>query len=244
MTHIRIFHKNRKLDKKGGGYCKLCKCVLRKKEMTDHMRLEHDKPGECPLCDFGPGTVNITAMVYASYIPCNASQRDEELLRRHIKAKHRTPIVGHRCSYCYKPFETVQLKSQHRKQCKARARVGLCTVCGKEAPLRGMKQHACQLTKQYPCKVCSKVYMRPDALKKHLLRSHFPDKKEHVCSQCGRAFVMKFELDKHILMHGQPTIKCTWEFCDKTFKWRYGVVQHLIGLWIFLRILLNKSQPP
>ena len=146
---------------------------------------------------------------------------------------HRTKF---RCRYCATVFPTNPLVKEHQEVCEKKESLiqstSLCTECGQDVPwlkrYRHAKAHRSE-AKRLACPLCPKNYVSSGALKNHLLRVHYPDKKECVCQVCNKAFVSPFVLAKHMRMHGKPVIRCPRDSCDKSFKWKQGVLQHLMG---------------
>merc|ERR1712136_409158 len=81
--------------------------------------------------------------------------------------------------------------------------------------------------RRFACPKCPKKYFKSDVLEIHLIQVHYPEKKTQRCSQCDKVFCTPDQLRKHLLTHGKPMIQCTRNGCDKLFKTKANVIQHL-----------------
>ena len=79
---------------------------------------------------------------------------------------------------------------------------------------------------KYKCTFCPKAFMDAYKLKIHLRRKHMVDQRVR-CPKCTSSFATQREVDKHMLVHEEPNLKCPR--CDKLFRWRENILQHLQG---------------
>ena len=109
----------------------------------------------------------------------------------------------------------------------------MCMVCGKMVKRGSLIGHTQRCTetekRRFVCHLCPKRYLRAEVLQSHLLLRHYPERKQHICSLCGKAFASVSAIQHHNLSHAEPSIKCPRESCDKVFKSRGNVMQHLRG---------------
>ena len=218
--------------------CRLCGDLLGRKEViVSHMKLKHDRPDECPFCEFRVGQ---TAKDVNDLCVASGSISPKEQLKRHHRFFHRQTCT--KCQYCEEIFATRQLALEHRDNCQLRKDLlkkkieseekVVCNDCGQMVRKSRVNAHQDRVHKKnkvFVCPHCPKSYGKSGTLREHLVRNHYPEQKQHICGVCGKAFATKDALAHHSKMHEQPYIKCTRESCDKVFKWKAGVIQHLRG---------------
>ena len=231
-SHLQLYHVFRILDRDKLRPCKTCAVQLTRIEEGTHMMMEHDKPEECPLCDYHAGQ-DSGSLAVQTMVRVSEGIRAEDLVMRHIKVDHREK--SRFCNYCHEDFKTRELAAEHRTNCivkeELKARRRLCIQCGKEVAWFSWGHHkmTCGGNERFACALCPKKYGKGANLKKHLISAHFPEQKKHVCSECGKAFPRPDYLKRHQEHHGRPTIKCTRAPCEKMFKTRRNVLQHITG---------------
>jgi len=73
-----------------------------------------------------------------------------------------------------------------------------------------------QLTKEFSCDMCSKIFKLRFHLKQHLKVHKEEKKKTHKCDFCSKAFKLKTDLIRHTRTHtGKRPFKCV--LCQKAF---------------------------
>lgn len=89
-----------------------------------------------------------------------------------------------------------------------------------------MKTHVRRYFK-YSCNSCSKRYFRARHLQIHLKNAHLPSKKLE-CPICHKVFKAVNNLKQHLHLHSdeRPYV-CDYEGCDKSFKQKPGLQQHI-----------------
>lgn len=123
--------------------------------LQKHVQLKHsDEECRCDCCD----------KMYPSKLS----------LEQHVRYMHRR----HRCTVCYKTFETTQALLVHGEVCKKMVT---------------------------PCQFCGVMYASAVSLRNHIKYKH-PAKKTHWCELCRRAFISDKHLSNHrfVFIHYQP----------------------------------------
>ena len=242
-VHILKFHVRGARRSEGDEYrgyrpCKICKLFLTRKEELTHMKFAHNRPGECSLCAFKVGNIDVNSKDDIRDLAlASASSDAEDEIRRHLRIVHLRN--SSRCRYCNKNFETATIAADHRKNCSSKTEAvlkanekRLCNECGKMVVKSRMTYHRNRCSKiilSYPCPKCPLRFPRADRLQGHLVEVHFPEQKEFICGICGKAYSTSSGFKRHMLMHERPSIKCPRQSCDKVFKWKNNVMQHLRG---------------
>ena len=198
----------------------------------------HDKPNECPLCEFKvDGEPELTRANIDDIVQSNSQYSCFTRMERHLRYVH---VKGtKKCAQCGASFASSREYVSHirtHRECMGKSKkpnkMRLCNSCGQMIDTRVMAQHNHEvhgMVHRFSCPQCPKKYMHCNSLKTHLLRVHLPERKEFACETCGMAFADKGILVRHLKVHKQPHIKCTRDGCDKMFKWKSGVFQHLEG---------------
>ena len=211
--------------------CKVCRYTITR-NIHKHMETAHKRPGECPLCDFQVGSAGNDAKQDNNLLVANVAISDDEKLRLHLSMVH--PKMRNVCTGCRGQFETVQHLSEHRSICKIKqpVKMKLCPDCGALVQNSNLREHRVVhhgKKRRYGCKLCSKKYDSTHFLRQHLWSMHFPEHRPHVCTTCGKAFADTAKLIIHQKSHGEAYISCPKPNCDKTFKIKKNVLQHLRG---------------
>ena len=228
--------------------CKECQLFITKKESFDHMEIEHKKQDECPFCSFKVGNVEycqVTAMDLR--LQCNTDLSSSGKLMKHIRLAHKMKFG---CGQCKKYFHSEKILQEHQNPllnesdrnvevCHKPYRSGdhkkipvpVCSICGKSTSK--MIKHMAVVHDvgrkeffKYGCSFCSAAFGFPKGLKKHLAAVHLPQNR-HKCYKCEKSFSSEDRLKVHMFVHESPTLQCPQ--CDKFFKRKCNVVQHLRG---------------
>ncbi|XP_052803592.1 endothelial zinc finger protein induced by tumor necrosis factor alpha-like [Mya arenaria] len=141
-------------------------------------------------------------------------------LLQHLEAHYQTS--GYMCDYCGAKFFHQKTIRKHRILCKARSggqpyvdprakKTYLCEKCsaafsyGKSLRAHMSREHG--IGKNYPCKVCGKMFYKLQQLVKHE-RTH-ANHRPHVCQTCGKAFSTTWNLKTHLRSHtGEKPYSC------------------------------------
>ncbi|WAR06567.1 Z652A-like protein, partial [Mya arenaria] len=150
------------------------------------------------------------------------SNTDEKMMNSsmHLEAHYQTS--GYMCDYCGAKFFHQKTIRKHRILCKARSggqpyvdprakKTYLCEKCsaafsyGKSLRAHMSREHG--IGKNYPCKVCGKMFYKLQQLVKHE-RTH-ANHRPHVCQTCGKAFSTTWNLKTHLRSHtGEKPYSC------------------------------------
>ena len=237
--HLRLRHMDQGMThaKDELRECRICNDLLKREEEHSHMKKMHDRPGECPLCEFRVGQ---TSKDVKDLWVTSGSTSPEGELKRHLSIVHRQAWT--KCGYCKKSFNNPQSVAKHRDSCELRNDAMkkkkeaddkvVCNDCGQLVSKSCMSRHHeihHNKLHRFACPHCPKRYYKGYSLNRHLMTTHYPEQKKHVCSVCGKAFAAKDGLIYHSKMHEPPSLKCPRENCDKVFKLKRNVLQHLRG---------------
>ena len=242
-THMKLYHLPPKPTSSNTDCrpCRLCHVPLTRKEEFKHMELEHDKPAECPLCDYKAGSADEKAgSTIHELLHVYLTSSIEEQMKRHILYEHKKKSTI--CGYCRIDFKDLKIAADHRKRCRNDpngAQTKLCNECGVLVTVSDREKHnilfhnKSKSSLSYTCPHCSRKFPHAGVLKRHLLQEHFPEKREFTCATCGKSFVSKAQHERHTKIHEEPSLKCPRESCDKTFRLKKAVMQHLQGEFSF-----------
>ena len=245
--HIRTTH-GKKQSKKLLP-CKDCSLLVNEGECVEHNRIEHQKPLECPFCDYGseskdPSELNVRLLLQQSLTTSSPGQK----LKRHVFNDHFNLVFKQfRCPYCQTSFKTQEMMDEHTNRdldpaertvrlcAKMRAEgekeeKAICAHCGQSFGITYIKIHIQRIHEKslpfnYKCQFCPKRYEHPKRLRAHLLQFHFPEKKDIACNLCPKKFASHRMLAQHIKTHSAPAVECPK--CDKgesRFALPYAVV--------------------
>ena len=234
--HMRTTHGNRSHNAKLLP-CKECSLLVNASESVEHSRIEHQKPLECPFCDYGSASkdlseLHVNLMLQHSQTAVSESQK----LKRHVITDHfNVAFKRLRCQYCQNCFKTQEMMDEHtnRDLDPTQRTVGLCTKmraegekeekticpqCGESFNVSYIKFHIQRIHENnmphnYKCQFCPKRYNHPKGLREHLLQIHFPEKKDLACHLCPKKYASHRMLSAHIKTHSDPKVECPQ--CDK-----------------------------
>ena len=238
--HIHMYHPPRPAKSIDCQPCKECQLFITKRESVDHMEIEHGKRDECPFCPFKVGDEDLSRL-HTIEFACQSNTRltGRRKLKTHISKSHRTSFGCGRCGVNFTSKETLiehrkrDLKDSERtvepcKKINYEPPTTICNLCGRKT--RSMVVHMATAHSDkpgdYECSFCQKRFNRPKDLRKHVAKLHLPQMR-HKCGICGKTFSDNEALKLHRKIHDEPSIKCPQ--CDKLFKWKSNVIQHLRG---------------
>lgn len=105
----------------------------------------------------------------------------------------------------------------------------LCEQCGKVIQNSKMSAHRLEHQGKKPemieCHLCG-AKLRCD-LNRHIEAMHSNSDEKHVCHVCGKESSNFYALRKHILYNHQMERKFECTICDKKFKQRYNLKEHM-----------------
>lgn len=227
--HVAMYHPRRS-QTSNRLKCTVCHIYISKSESYDHMLLEHQRAGECPFCDYHLENDSLSSREVNEFI--DVGDTIPFSLKDHIRRMHR---FLNKTTQWRRPKKTIlnlnELKGHEKNRDPVKRK--MCTLCGvrpdnlakHQAFKHGLNRESVY---KYKCTFCEKTYTNSWHLRTHLLRNHLQDKKI-CCSKCPSSFASESLLDRHMVTHEQPTIKCPKPQCDKFFKRKPNVLQHLQG---------------
>lgn len=139
---------------------------------------------------------------------CGLTRVCRRTVRNHYVAEHLHVSFQHKCSHCNKTFDRQFSLNRH-----------LAYVH------KSMVRIKCKIEN------CKKTFANKESMKGHLLRLHKSELREspltrHVCQECGASFQYNSQLKSHMLKHSTSREFYCVE-CDKGFKTKYALTQHL-----------------
>ncbi|XP_033746013.1 uncharacterized protein LOC117331418 [Pecten maximus] len=150
---------------------------------------------------------------------CNKTYYTEYALKKHVANAH----VKGPCDISSKSMIKGRLK-RHKNTHEEKHQ---CDICGKYYHgVKSIKRHIKSHTKEiqrFTCRVCGKKYVSEENFRTHT-RYH---QRWTRCSICSRYFPWTFMLLKHMATHNKQKLAVKCEYCDKTFKTK-GVLQNHI----------------
>ncbi|XP_052792632.1 zinc finger protein 2-like [Mya arenaria] len=209
--------------------CETCsKSFVLKKDLTKHIRVHHSVVVNCEVC--GKSFNNAYYLTKHSEIHkeirneheckvCHKIFLHQSALVTHIRRRHpdqKDNLIRFRSSLNYKDQTPI-----------------VCDCCGKEFDDRDkFSRHVYNHSKQrpvpklFPCTECSKSFICPALLNRHL-KTHLGTK-DFQCVYCGRGYYSKESLDRHILTHTcEPEFQCS--LCGEQFYERSVITRHITG---------------
>lgn len=139
---------------------------------------------------------------------CGLTRVCRKTVKNHYMAEHLHVSFQHKCSHCNKTFNRQVSLNRH-----------LAYVH------RSMVRIKCEFEN------CKKTFANRESLRGHLLRMHKSELQEnpftsHVCEECGAGFQFNSLLKSHMSKHSTSKEFYCVE-CDKGFKTKYALTQHL-----------------
>ena len=243
-------HPPRKAPRMNCLECKLCGIPITRHESHEHMYIEHKMTNACAFCDYKAENCELSHMSIKDIVDQNdTSLTVFERFKRHIDRSHRFKEPFTKCNYCNKNLESPELLKQHKDKkvdlstrqvplcLKLPKGCGktICNLCGKTVMNNSLHRHQAKvhdvnrdIVFKFKCSYCPKTYCAARALTTHLLHHHLPmSEPDSTCKICGKSYGTKDSLRRHLILHEKPSIKCPQ--CDKLFKWKNNVLQHLKG---------------
>ena len=249
-NHVRQYHTHLDCKSKSkcqdGRPCRLCGVLISRADEFWHMEIFHNKPLECPLCEFKvEDSPDFSKMHVQDMVHLTSQPTALYKIKRHIRLAHKRE--NRNCKHCGSSFQSPYELFFHRRKCKLKNRnppkLVLCNLCGEMIDQEKMSNHKFfqhYNHEEFSCPKCSKKFLRGEYLRKHLLVAHFPEKGALICPTCNKACCDKASFRRHIRTHGKPEIECTRDGCSKKVKRQCNVLQHLQGRTPLIRL---KSRP-
>lgn len=162
---------------------------------------------------------------------CNKSFGAEYLLRRHDQRMHAEVKRTWKCLECPKVYSNPTGLIVHRDTVHRKQEPVVCSECGKLcASKHAFKQHELnvhrKVEREYPCKVCHKIYRKSSCRKvcedKHEGNPRFK------CDLCSKAYYQRGSLIVHKRIHsGEKPYQC-W-MCDRRFYTDQILLKHALS---------------
>ncbi|XP_065088194.1 oocyte zinc finger protein XlCOF6-like isoform X2 [Ochlerotatus camptorhynchus] len=168
---------------------------------------------------------------------CTKSFASEELLVKHSQETHKLYKLTYKaedatqksaeCPVCFKRFASEILLRRHRKR-NSKPMDHQCAICGLKFRTKDVltfheMNHAEQ--KPFQCEICKKYFSSNNALKVH--QRYHSNEKPFVCVTCGAGFYQMAQLVTHEYDHGNTPLPFQCEVCDKYFKMKSGLINHM-----------------
>ncbi|XP_070548957.1 zinc finger protein 30 homolog [Ptychodera flava] len=213
--------------------CDHCDKLFTRRSNKSHHILKHHSEGryECDIC-------KIVFTYHRGLILHKRSHSEKTLQCRHCPTRFLTELKRQRherdkhselpavCSECGETFNTRVKMMNHLKTMHGKPEFK-CYVCGKNFYknfyLRTHLEHHGELSREYTCKTCQKVFRVWSEYRSHC-RS-VCKKRDFLCEICGRGFKSGTNLRAHVQTHGEPSIKC--ELCPRVFKLDTSLKSHM-----------------
>ncbi len=202
--------------------CEQCNMEIKDGNQTDHHDEYHglNLTFKCKCCDWSLDC-RTKFSVLAVY--------------RHIRAKHLKPDQYHQCSNCSQTFWKKGSCEKHEVKCTRgrRGKKGVCSQCGAHfESAEGLIVHEkwVHSNELFHCPECPKIFKNPLRLSRHREDVHRdPEKSTMVmCDKCPLGFRNTRYLNRHKLdVHPKQLFPCTFGGCDKVFKRKFTMEQHL-----------------
>uniref|UniRef100_T1GBR1 C2H2-type domain-containing protein n=1 Tax=Megaselia scalaris TaxID=36166 RepID=T1GBR1_MEGSC len=197
--------------------CKICDFVGKDfRDLKGHFRVAHDKPRGYAMC-------------------CDRIFYKKEVLVEHIHI-HINPehFKCKNCGMTFKASKSLEFVGpkdldSHIKRMHEMISSTLCEQCGKVVQNSKMSAHRLEHQGKKPemieCHLCG-AKLRCD-LNRHIEAMHSNSDEKHVCHVCGKESSNFYALRKHILYNHQMERKFECTICDKKFKQRYNLKEHM-----------------
>ncbi|VEN35886.1 unnamed protein product [Callosobruchus maculatus] len=178
---------------------------------------------------------------------CNYKTTKTKYLKRHLVTHSDNRIIS-RCLYCNKTFTRKETLDDHIVRshpdfiASVSKKAHECTKCTYKTTISSnIRQH---LITNHPeiagnvvssCIHCNKIFSRKQTLDDHIVRRH-PDfiasvsSKVYECTKCTYKTVISHDLKRHMVTHSDNRIISRCIYCDKTFKGKQGLDDHIIKI--------------
>lgn len=203
--------------------CDICYKIVAFSVLTEHKQIHRPRPRvkaspiACDQCGKSYKQ-KATLNMHIREIHIDSKLREKRLckakelrVRRNEKEKKDGRL--HYCDQCDKSYSTRPCLISHR----------LTHTSSKQSPKQRYERAKQADESKRTCDVCSKVFCTVPKLKQHQQEVH-TDTRDHKCSVCQERFKSRQLLQLHAAMH---TGKLDCPLCDKTFKWKHSLDDHI-----------------
>ena len=215
--HIRTTHERLEMEPIKNVPCELDTCdklFTSISNMQRHVREVHENP-KVYKCTF-----------------CEEKFTQKLKMRRHEISKH-TGVFPYNCGKCDRGFYQKWQWEKHEETCK----VYPCPGCELKFDKWTLFLKHCKESqhsrKYYKCDHCSRMYLKPGELQKHVAAKHLEADNSggvYKCSyeNCQKSYAYERNLRQHIAtVHEGKKFKCTQNDCDKEFSSTQNLQKHL-----------------
>ncbi|XP_033231799.1 zinc finger protein 85-like [Belonocnema kinseyi] len=139
---------------------------------------------------------------------CPPKNKSQSQKKQKIQDSKKKPEMKYKCEKCARTYSHIKSLEQHQK-------------------------YDCNVTPQFECKFCNKVFKRRFGRREHVRLVHIKaniqtSQTRHNCDKCSRSYKWLHGLNRHKrLEHAAVKPQFTCDFCGKTAKEKAVLLRHI-----------------